>query len=71
MNANLLPDRKRKNTENYFDENFLDNFGKKLDWDAKSSFLRFQMPSKTHIEREVEYSNYYIQLNKVFNQFLK
>ena len=56
MNANPLPNRIRKDKENY---------GKKFEWTPQNAHARSQMLPTSYIDREVEYAYYYQDAIKI------
>ena len=67
LNTNILPDKKRKISEDEI-ENGLDDYGIIRSWDPHHAHLRFQMPIKTYMEQELEFSYSYLDLLKLYQE---
>lgn len=60
MNANNLPERKRKRREC----DIIEEYGKTIQWDRREANIRSQMFFTSYLEREVEFSKHYCDFSQ-------
>jgi deoxycytidylate deaminase len=60
MNANFLSNKKRQKKDFEYLDN-IDDYGQIIEWNREDANLRSQMMFTTYIDREMEYSEYYIK----------